>query len=666
MNYTAIIEENARRRARNNTPYNPITGEGSVSVARTRVHISDAPLPELCLPDSMLAVPLISNLMASGSLSGYLRRLNQPVTIATKSLVWEQFIKIRIKHDFEYWAYSFTVIKAKGKGNDVPFYLNRPQRKLLSIMERLRLAGQPINIILLKARQWGGSTLIQLYMLWFQLVHHTQWHSVICGDVESQARNVRGMITKVLKQYPVWLFSPGQQRQLGASCQVKFIPFEGSQKNKMIIPTGAVVSIGSAQKPETLRSADITMAHLTEVGLWQETPGRKPEDLVQSIFGTLYEGPGSIQIIESTAKGVGNYFHRTWQAAKSGQNNMTPVFVAWFEIDLYTRPVDDYKQFISGMNPYEWELWEAGATLEAINWYRHKSKGVELWRMNSEFPSNDIEAFQSTGSRKFRLSDTKRLRQTCIPPEFQGDIAAADETGKKALDGIRFIPDPRGALSVWSMPDTDTPVSDRYLVTVDIGGTSDAADFSDILVLDRYMMLFGGVPEVVAEWHGHADHDKIAWKAVQIATAYNNALLVIESNTLETDETEGDNFEYILDEIAGHYYNLYSRTPADKIRQGVPVKWGFHTNRSTKPLVIAHQVKAIRDGLYIERCLSAVDEHDTFEVKENGSLGAVEGCYDDRLMTRAIGVYIAYDMPLPKEIMPQQKKNRRPTSAASV
>lgn len=656
MNFSQIISENNLRIAHNGKYYNPITGEGSVAVPRTKVQIQDAPLPVMFLPITMREVPLISSLINTGSMVRYLQSIGQPVTEETKALIWEQIIKVRIRYDFEYWAYMFTVIKAKAKGKDIPFYLNRAQRKLLRVMEHLRQDGKPINIILLKARQWGGSTLIQLYMLWLQLVHHEQWHSVICGDVEGQARNVRGMISKVLKQYPAWLFSYAQRELLGEKQRVKFIPFEGSQKNKQIIPTKAVVSIGSAQKPETLRSSDITMAHLTEVGMWQETPGRKPEDLVQSIFGTLYEGKDSLQVMESTAKGVGNYFHRTWQAAKAGQINMTPVFVAWFEIDIYSRPVDDYKAFITSMNEYEWELWNAGATLEAVNWYRYKSKGMEKWRMNSEFPSNDIEAFQSTGHRKFRLQDTTQLRKNCLIPEFKGDISADSETGKKSLSNIRFVSDERGALSVWAFPDTEIPVSDRYLVTVDIGGTSEAADYSVIMVLDRYMMMFGGVPEVVAEWHGHADHDLIAWKAVQMATLYGNALLVIESNTLETDETEGDNFEYILDEIAGHYYNLYSRTPADKIKQGAPIRWGFHTNKSTKNLVIAHQVKAVRDGLYIERCLAAVDEHDVFEIKENGMLGAVEGCHDDRLMTRAIGVYIAYEMPLPKEIKSTGKR----------
>ena len=77
---------------------------------------------------------------------------------------------------------------------------------------------------------------------------------------------------------------------------------------------------------------------------------------------------------------------------------------------------------------------------------------------------------------------------------------------------------------------------------------SSNADYSVIKVADRLPMLeVGGVPEIVCEWHGHIEHDLLIWKAAQIAKAYCNALLVIESNTLETEGTEGDNFEYVLD-----------------------------------------------------------------------------------------------------------------------
>jgi hypothetical protein len=175
-------------------------------------------------------------------------------------------------------------------------------------------------------------------------------------------------------------------------------------------------------------------------------------------------------------------------------------------------------------------------------------------------------------------------------------------------------------------------------------------------------MSMGGVPEVVAEWCGHIDHDLLAWKAAQLAKIYHTALLVIESNTLETEETEGDHFEFILDEIAYEYDNLFSRTPADKIREGVPARWGFHTNRSSKQMVCDHQKKALREDMYIENSVEACDEHDTLEVKENGSLGAVEGCRDDRHITRAIGIWVCYQyLPPPKKI-----DNTKPRSTRRI
>lgn len=176
---------------------------------------------------------------------------------------------------------------------------------------------------------------------------------------------------------------------------------------------------------------------------------------------------------------------------------------------------------------------------------------------------------------------------------------------------------------------------------------------------------------MVAEWHGHIDHDKGAWKAVQMATFYadeEDAMVVIESNTLETEGTEGNNFEYILDEIAGHYSNLYCRTSRPN-QTRCPSKMGIsHQHINQAYGYISHQAKAIRDSLYIERCEEAVDEHDTFEIKEDGkTMGAVEGMHDDRLMTRAIGVWICYRIDLPFAVnTPITTPTRKVISEATI
>ena len=656
MKKEEIIEENTKRLKEISAVYNPVDGEGSTSIERHWVEIEDFPLTRMNLPTAMLQKENIARLIEKGA-KGYLATCGIH-TASHRSIItlWLEFCRERIKYDFEYWAKTMAIISDKGKGRDIPFTLNRPQRIYLKEMEKLRNAGRPIDIILCKARQWGGSTLTQLYMLWIQLVHKQNWNSVICGDIEKQSSIVAGILAKVINNYPLW--ATGGKK-------ITTSPYQGTQKTRVISYGNSRYSLGSSQKPDSLRSEDISMAHLTEVGLWKATAGRKPEDLVQSIFGSIAGGPYTVKVMESTAKGVGNFFHRTWIEAVAGRNNFTPVFIPWYSIDLYSKPIvpSDYPAFVESMDEYEQQLFTLGATLEAISWYRDKRREMpEEWRLFSEFPSTANEAFQSTGHRVFKISYVKNTREQCVPPAWTGDILPSDAEHA----GSRFEPLQPGekqdenVLKVWLMPDGEQHYRDRYIVTVDVGGVSDKADYSCILVADRLPMLEGGVPEIAACWHGHIEHDKLAWKAVEIAKAYDNALLVIEANTLETEGTEGDNFEYILNEIAGRYSNLYSRTSLQEIRQGRPRRWGFHTNSSTKPMVINFLIKALRDGLYVERCIETTYELDLYELKENGKeMGAVEGNHDDRVMATAILVWICYNHPLPTKISADKRGHNR-------
>ena len=66
-------------------------------------------------------------------------------------------------------------------------------------------------------------------------------------------------------------------------------------------------------------------------------------------------------------------------------------------------------------------------------------------------------------------------------------------------------------------------------------------------------------------------------------------------------------------------------------------------------MVISTLVRVVREGLYIERAAEAIEEMLTYERKPNGSFGAVAGCHDDMLMTRAIGLHICYhEMDVPR------------------
>lgn len=680
MSIEELVSEDDRRAAEIRAPFNPITGEGSVG-NRKKVHIEDMYPYDILLPVPILQNKLVKLILKVGSIRQFCLDRYGECSRETREKVVRKFIQVRCKHDFPFYAYAYNFIKNKEGGRMIHFKLSYPQRYLLSILEDMRLAGIPIRIILLKARQWGGSTLVQLYIAWIQLFHKESWYSDIVAQDASTSRKIKAMYSKMLEKLPPWLIDCPDNAQL------TFTPYEGSQLDSIITygkgtnitkARDTVITIGTYNNPNSGRGGDISCVHYSEVGLWEDTDGKKPEDIIRSISSSLLMAPLTVEVIESTANGMGNFFYRAYQAAKQGKSNRRAVFVPWFKIEKYTRPVEDKATFAQWLldnkdndNPpdgcldsgkYYWHLWILGATFEAINWYILKRKDyIDHQDMMAEFPSDDVEAFRNSGKNVFSAYHLDKLKETCREPLYVGEVQGDSVQGKLALRNLHFVHDRSGLLKVWMLPQKlKHRIARRYLVTVDVGGRGRDADWSDILVIDRYWMMFGGNPEVVAEWHGHIDHDLLAWKAAQIAAFYDNAKLVIESNTIETkdNDTDGDQSELIFNRIAGVYDNLYIRRASEaKIAQGITTEYGYHTNRKTKPMIISNLVACVRDQSYIERNIDAIGEYAVYEKKENHcSFGAADGYHDDMVMTRAIGLHICFnEMELPAVIKPKPK-----------
>ncbi len=642
-NYKDIIAENKERNKKRKAKYNPITGEGSDTVARRKFlckGICDKPIliPEACFKEN-----IIENLNKCGSVVTLLQSRGLDATEYNCEIVADLYHAARIKWDFEYWAATDVYITDLESERDVHFILNPAQREFYRLFADDWFNNRPCRFIITKNRQNGFSTLIEMLFGWVQIVVLGNVNSIICAHIENTAKIIRGMYTKMVRMYP--------KSHTPQADGYTLTPFEGSQKTRIVRQTSSRISIGSAEQPDALVGDKITLFHASEVGLYKTTNGKTPQQLVQSIQSGIQHREHTAIIYESTARGIGNFFYEEWNRACSGESGFTPVFVPWYENRSYEMPIKDYRRFVESLTLEEYDLFKRGATLEGLCWRRAKKREyADEWRFKQDFPASADEAFMSTGHRYYPIEDTERLRKGCFTPTFVGEIGGDAPTGEKSLENIKFSKIEGGALKVWFMPEEER-YTNRYVVVVDIGGTSPRSDRSVICVFDRKDMAKAGVPIVVAEWCGHIAHDLLAWKAVQIATVYQKALLVIESNTLEKERTEGDHFEFILDEIADVYDNLYSRTPSDKIAAGMPARYGFHTNRSTKPMVCDHQRKVLRENMYIETCAEAVDEHDWFEQKENGELGAIDGQHDDRHITRAIGVWVCYqELPYPKLI----------------
>lgn len=689
-----ILQINRQRLEAINTPFNPITGEGSVG-ERFRFCLSDFPLTAQYLPVAMRDIPFVRRLSRAGSVQAFLiNSLRVDPTEGNRLKVIDQFVRLRCRHDFPFWAATFIKIQSKEPGEgEIPFRLTRPQRRFVEKLESMRTADRPIRLILLKARQWGGSTTSQLYMAWLQLIHKVGLNSVIVSQTKKTSFAIKAMYDRALKSYPLDML-----HRLGEAYsenEPKMVNVGQSGDYKQIPQRDCTITIASYEAPDALRGDAYALVHCSEVGLWNPTDKKTPDSVVRSACSGILLRPYTMIIYESTANGTGNFFEREYSAAKTGNSQFDWLFISWFDIDLYSTPIPDDKieQFAQWLydnrlnynvtsnreepGRYLWWLWTQGATLQAINWYIAERAGKNSHDvMASEYPTDDREAFVHSGARVFDDFQVKKLESTCRPPERIGDVYSEYDTGPKALQNLRFREDKQGQLWIWTMPeiDPDERVTDRYLTVVDVGGRSHKADWSVIVVLDRIYMTDGGKPMVVAQWYGHIDIDLLAWKAAQIAAFYDNSLLVIESNTLETHDKErqvdGDQSHYILNQIKEIYPNLYARRQSEEqIAEGLPRKYGFHTNVSTKPMIISTLVKVIREQMYIERDRRCLDEYLTYEKKKNGAFGAIAGKHDDLLMTRAIGLHICFFEMDPPEIVPlkttKNKAHRKSMTAAT-
>lgn len=657
-----ILEENDRRRSKLLAPFNPLTGEGAV-LDRVPLNIPDFVIPKQYVPKEMMKEPFVKALLKFGSFAEFRRFSGNPdISVETLS---EMLVRIRCKHDFCFWSFMFARIKNKEGGDDIPFKLNLPQRMLVSLFESMRIKNKPIRTIVLKARQWGGSTVTQIYMSWIQLIHKTGWNSLIVGHTKDASVEVKGMFDKLIQAYPMaMMYDIGEEYNEN---EPKF-KSEAASGNIFKIPQrNCKVKIGTAVEPNSARGGDSALVHCTEVAFWKKTEGKTPQEIVRTACSGAGLMPMTMIVYESTANGTGNFFESEYQAAKKEKSTFKSIFIPWFYIERYSLSIEDKTEFAKQLynnrrneyiadkrhdnGKYLWWLWQQGATLEGIQWYILKrAEYDEHGDMAAEYPSDDVEAFQHSGCSVFDKYKVELLKPSCKPPTYVGDVYGKELEGRGALEGLKFEVDKQGKLCLWEKPETfpDKKVANRYLTVVDVGGRSNKADFSVIVVFDRYwMMETDGKPCVVAQWYGHIDHDLLAWKAAQIAKYYNDSLLVIESNTLETKDrdrmVDGDQSVFILNQIKNVYSNLYARKPSEiDIKEGRSTKYGFHTNVQTKPMIISTLVKVVRDALYVERDERCLDEYLCYEQKSNGAYGAEIGKHDDLLMTRAIGLHICF------------------------
>lgn len=684
-----IVNENKRRLKRLQADYDPLTGEGGVG-ERVKLKLDDYPIPVQYIPVEMMEVTLVQELKKAGSITKFIQTHPWKSKPPSQARVAEMLVDIREKYDFQYWAFTQIRIDDKLLTGIIPFKLNYAQIVVLTECERLRKADKPINIIICKARQWGGSTFSIFYQCWIALKWKPSHSFSVCAQVNGTAVSITRMLNTAFQHYNAK--SLGVKGKLKMSLIPKTSEYvlrdtEGPQGSQV---RNNRIRIGSAQEPDNLRGLPGSGVHFSEVAVWPDSPKARAEDLVKSLTGGILPRPYTVQVFESTPKGAGNYFHRSWLDAKAGGSGFSPVFIPWYYIPHDTLPIEDEREFAWWLyshreetgyegrtepGKYFWRLWELGATLQGIQWYKYKRlEFADHADMASEAPSDDIEAFTFSGSKVFDVYHLDMVRADVKEPEVKGTLMSDGAKGVGVLRNIRFVPADNGELKIWRKPERDSQIAERYLAVVDVGGRNQTSDWSVIRVFDRAAMMYGGKPELVAQMRYHTDYDLLAYDAMRLAAWYDNALLVIESNTLETKDperdTDGNMSAYILDVIGGLYDNLYARAgSAESIRQGKPRRWGFQTNVGNKASIIGNLVECVREHTWIEHDTVCIEEMALYEKNEKGQFSAPpgDGNHDDVLMANAIGLWICFrEMETPHFIIPKGERKAKRKDPNSI
>ena len=519
----------------------------------------------------------------------------------------------RCLDDFPYYATSLLKIKNKDS-QLVPLALNEPQVRLQRALDDLQTNGKLQRVIILKARQEGISTYSEGRLFHYAHLNENSKNVIIAHDKESG-----GSIFGMCRLFYDCL--PKVYRPLTRYSSKRELVFENPDvKTRFTFPgLRSSLEVYTAGKKSVARGTTIHNLHCSELGSWPF-----PEEVIPALLPTVPKNASNLILYESTAKGVGNFFHQEWLAAEEGESNFLPFFLSWFDLSEYTHgfnTLQDKAVFIAAFNDEEKELTSVhGLTPEQLYWRRltiaDLRGDVELFRQ--EYPATAEEAFIVSGSPLFDRRKLRLMALKCKNPIFQGEI---DKGGLVAND--------QGSLQIWKKPEH----VQTYVLGCDVADGGEGGDFSCIEVFKKLPNPY--VAEQVAEWHGHLDPYNFAHIIEKVARWYNEALVSVETNAhgLATQQ-----------ELQKQYWNLYRQEFFDRYKNQYANKIGWDTTERSKKLLISFSTHCIADMTIIVHSSKLIRECMTFVRTETGGGEASSNGYDDRVMAAMISLFTMHQV----------------------
>lgn len=285
----------------------------------------------------------------------------------------ELAIRQKLKDDFQHYASRCLRIRTKA-GKVEHLELNVAQLYIHQRIEEQRAKTGKVRAIILKGRQQGCSTYVEGRYYW-RVSHSKGVRAFILTQEEEATNNLFEIANRYHENCPETV------KPSTSAANAKELYFDSLDSG---------YKVGTAGNKAVGRSSTIQFFHGSEVAFWPNAQMH-----AAGVMQAIPDAQGTESILESTANGIGNYFHQQWQMAESGQSEYIAIFVPWFWQPEYVRTVPDGFELSSEDIEYQ----EAyGLTLEQMAWRR--AKIIELrddTLFKQEYPATASESFQVSG-----------------------------------------------------------------------------------------------------------------------------------------------------------------------------------------------------------------------------------------------------------------------------
>ena len=571
--------------------------------------------------------------------------------------LWEVFADFQLSLEYETYACQVLKVQKRVGGGVVPFVLNGPQRLLLWIINHIMEQGRLVRIIILKGRRMGISTFIS--GLFYQKVSNSKSCYAFQVTHEPQASD---FLFKMVKRF-YWL-SPKEGRPSILRNNARLLEFNNEEgtglDSAFRVATAGKENIGSGQ--------NINYLHKSEVAMY---PGESARNIDNTILPCIPQNPDSMVVDESTANGVGgefyNHFWRAryrywvsklkddgtpeiqqWINPDADRDNVeTSIFFPWFvfEENRMTIPEMILARMKSGALFFEMtddELKikkEFNLANEQIYWRRftiaNEFKG-DVREFNQSHPDTPDNAFISSGSPYFDNVLVTELKKSAQKPKAKYECQISTGT---------WIADAEGRLEVWEEPKPGR----SYLISADVAEGLVEGDFNSADVFDHR------TGDQVATWHGKCGLKEWGQILVFLGRRYNTAYLAPERNNAGVA---------VVQEIFdAHYPRLHCEMIEEPPNKPRP-RYGWHTSEKSRPMILDNLKTEIHLGTHGIKSEGTFSEMLTFQRDKVGKYQAQDGCFDDRVMSAAIGKHLRNVVPIPLPPKPKNIKEGRTLNAS--